>query len=437
MKLACVCCFVIAAATTVRAQTPDAGIETAPPPPASSGSSTGSAAAPPPPAPATEPAPDGQPAPSEDKDKDKDKDKHDDREATGFSSEQGDIAGDDKAGVGARDIHFRFLFQTRYQKTFVRPIDPTMTLDPRLGDGYALNRIFLRATTRPKPWLSAKLLVDFAELSHKTPKHALKLAYTELELHKRAILTVGLFKRTYSLLELLPIAEFELADAGPTDTLIKDAELAGRDPGAMIRIDPLPKKKWLNVYLGIFDGGLGGLDARPLGLATGRLVSKPFKHLRIGIDGAWRNRGRTPLTPGLPVATGPGRGIGADATWLHKHYQIRGEWLWGTRADEINAGDAKTFMAAWLIAAAKIPVDRFLVMPAVRFEWLDADREHSIGRRYYVTGALNLADLGGMFRVVVDVSRSQVQRGSFPLSVAPVLHDVSSTICVVQLQVQI
>jgi hypothetical protein len=33
---------------------------------------------------------------------------------------------------------------------------------------------------------------------------------------------VGLFKRPYSLLELLPIAEFEFADVGPTDDVIKE-----------------------------------------------------------------------------------------------------------------------------------------------------------------------------------------------------------------------
>ena len=350
--------------------------------------------------------------------------------------DQGDIVADSPDDEVRHTVDFRFLFQTRYTATFAPTIDQTTTLDPRLNDGYSLNRIFLRATTRPRPWLSAKLLVDFSELSHKSPKNALKLAYIDLTIAPKWTLTVGLFKRTFSLLELLPIAEFEVADVGPTDTLIKDAKLGGRDAGVMIRFDPLRKRKWLSIYLAAYDGGLGGVDARPLGLVTARVVAQPVKHLRLGVDGVWRQHGQQP-PPGIPSNAGPGQAVSADIRYSRKRLELRAEWLWGDRADEANRGDARTFMAAWVIAAVRLRLDPVVLMPAVRFEWLDADREHEIGRRYVFSTAVDVMDVSESVRLLIDVSHYQVQRGTYPLSIAPVLLDTSSTAIVAQVQVKI
>jgi hypothetical protein len=418
-----VCVVVFTAVASARAdELPDAGVDLG-----SAGSADGSGSAG-----AVEPVlvpvePDKKPEKKPKKAK-----KHDDA----LPTDQGDISSGDAASLPAGGVLFRFLIQTRYRQTIADHSDPITILDPRLDDGYSINRAFLRATTKPRAWLTAKMLVDLAELSHKNPKRTLKLAYAEMQVHPRVYITAGLFKRTFSLLELLPVADFELADSGPTDDLIKDAELGGRDVGAMVRVDPLRKRKWLSAFVGVFDGGLGGVDARPAGLVTARLVAQPIKHLRLGIDGAWRPRGKHP-PGGITPDTGPGRATSADVIYARKHYELRAEWLWGTRSDEINAADAKTFMAAWGIAALRKQVGAVTLMPAARFEWLDADREHPIGRRFYMSGALNVMDLADTFRVVVDVSRSIVQAGSFPLSVPPVLRDTSSTVVVVQAQVKI
>ena len=353
-----------------------------------------------------------------------------------LGADQGDIVSNGSETEDGHGVNFRFLFQTRYLTTFSRSIDPATTADPRLNDGYTLNRIFTRLTTKPKPWMSAKLLIDWAEITHRNPKKALKLAYAEFAVDRHVVVTIGMFKRTFSLLELLPIADFEVADVGPTDVLIKDAEIGGRDPGAMIRTDPLHKRKRLNFYLGVFRGGLGGTDARAAGLLTARLTSEPIKHLKLGIDGAWRPHGQT-VPAGVSPTTGEARAMSADVSYERKRYELRTEWLWGDRADEVNRGDARTFMAAWGIAAVKIPVRHDVVMPAARFEWLDADREHGIGSRYLMTLALNVMDVADSVRVLVDVSRTQVHAGTFPLSVPPVLTDISSTAAVVQVQVKI
>ena len=347
---------------------------------------------------------------------------------------------DDAGGAVNRDVNLRFLIQTRYTGTLVDdPIDTTTTLDPRIHDGWSMNRVFIRATTRATSWLDLKLLVDMAEFSHRTPKRALKLAYGEIEVNSHVKVVAGLFKRTFSLLELLAIADFELADTGPTDQLIKDAELGGRDPGVMVEVAPLRKRKWLKLYLAAFDGGLNGKEARFYGLLTARIQAEPIKHLKLGLDGAWRHHGQE-VPPGVLASTTKGRAVSADVIYERKPLMFRAEWLWGDRSDQIFAGDpatgARTWMATWAIAAVKIPVSTFVVMPAARFEWLDADREHPIGRRYLISGAVTAMDPADRMRVMLDVSRSQVQGGTFPLSIAPILLDASGTVIVAQIQLK-
>jgi hypothetical protein len=363
-------------------------------------------------------------------------------------SAKGDAFGDEpENGPKTRGFAFRSLLQTRYTRVF----DDASAKDAASNDGFALNRAFLRGVVHPNKWLSAKLLVDFAELAYSNPQQALKLAYGEIKPVKRVELTVGLFKRTYSLLELLPIAEYELADTGPTDNLIKDTQFGGRDAGAMVRGDPLPKRRWLHVYLGAFGGagegaeGLPGTTgnantgpdlAAPSLLLTARLQSRPLKHLSLGVDGAWRPTG-TPvvdLPPQSQVTSGAA--TSADATYSNRLVEVRGEWLWGDRTDTSYRADARTFMAAWGILAVRFPVAGVLAIPTARFEWLDTDRQHPEGQRYVVSGALNL-DFTARVRLLLDLTRDQLQRGSYPLSSPPGVFSQSVTFYVTQLQLEI
>lgn len=356
------------------------------------------------------------------------------------SLDQGDVVdADDLGGTSSHGVNFRFLLQPRYTTNVLdHDIDPTTTLDPRLQDGYSINRAFMRAVSSPRKWMTLKFLADFSQFSHRQPKRALKLAYVEVRPAHHITLVAGLFKRTFSLLELLAIANFELADVGPTDTLIKHAELGGRDPGAMIEITPLHKKKKLAIYFGVYGGGLAGVDARPYGLMTGRIEGRPIKHLRLGIDGAWRPHGQSPIAAGVPSTTTAGKAVSADASVIFKALEVRAEWLWGDRTDRAIATDARTWMAFWAVGAVKLDVsDSVRLMPAVRFEWLDADREHPIGRRYLISGGLNVMDRTDSLRLLLDVSRNQVQPGTFPLGVPPLLLDASSTTITVQIQVKV
>ena len=359
-----------------------------------------------------------------------------------------DAFGDEpENGPKTKGFAFRFLLQTRYTRVF----DDTSVQDAETNDGFALNRAFLRAVAHPYKWLSAKLLVDFAEFAYSNPQQALKLAYGEIKPIKRFELTFGLFKRTYSLLELLPIAEYELADTGPTDNLIKDTQFGGRDAGAMVRVNPLPKRRWLHVYLGAFGGagegaeGLPGTTgnantgpdlAAPSLLLTARLMSRPLKHLSLGADGAWRPNG-TPavdLPPQSQVTSG--KATSADVTYSNEFLELRGEWLWGDRTDISYRGDARTFMAAWGIFAVRFPVAHVLAMPTVRFEWLDADRQQSGGQRYLLSGALNL-DFTAHVRLLLDLSRDQLSSGLPPNTTPPGVFTQSATIFVTQIQLKV
>ncbi len=361
---------------------------------------------------------------------------------------KGDAFGDEPENAPkTKGFAFRFLLQTRYTRVF----DDASVKDAETNDGFALNRAFFRGVVHPYKWLSAKLLVDFAEFAYSNPQQALKLAYGEIKPIKRIEFTFGLFKRTYSLLELLPIAEYELADTGPTDNLIKDTQFGGRDAGAMLRGDPLPKRRWLHIYLGAFGGAGEGAEgipgttgnantgpdlAAPSLLLTARLMSRPLKHLSLGVDGAWRPNG-TPavsLPPQSQVTSG--KATSADATYSNQFLELRGEWLWGDRTDIAYRGDARTWMAAWGIFAVRFPVAHVLVMPAARFEWLDVDRQQSGGQRYLISGALNL-DFTAHVRLLLDLSRDQLGSGTSPADTPPGVFTQSATIFVTQIQLKV
>jgi hypothetical protein len=350
-----------------------------------------------------------------------------------------DPFGESAAGpIGS--VTFRTLTQIRYGQTWMADDMPDdfgakiaydgAKATALANDGWGLNRAFLRITGQPTPKVGAKLLVDFAEFLHKSPKRAIKLAYGEFDPWSRLQITAGLFKRSFSLLELLPIADYEMADVGPTDNLIKDIGFGGRDIGAMVRIAPLPKKKQMHVFIGAFAGdNEEGYDARPWKLLTARIELRVVKQLRLGLNGAWRpsrnvvrfdhtgssSRAFPPYEGFMfgseYVELGKGKALGGDLSLAIDHFALRGEFLAGTRTDLIYRGDARTFISGWGIASYRIPIDTWSLLPALRVEWLDNDHEHDTGGQLYLTGALNF-DVTSNLRVVVDMTYVHAQYGT-------------------------
>lgn len=328
----------------------------------------------------------------------------------------GDAFGDDDSSL----MGLRALIQTRYGQTWPSTGRSAERDILQSGDGWRVERAFLRLSAKPTNWITGKILLDFAALRDGNAIQTVKLAYVELDPVSRVRVTAGLFKRSYSLLELLPIAEYEFADTGLADTLIQDTGFGGRDMGAMVAVQPLPKKKWLKVSVGAFQGGHIVADARPDGLLTARLESTPIKHVHLGADVAWR---RLPTAPNLQPVDGPqdaGVAWSADTMLQFETWEVRGEVLGGDRTDVAHrynpdaSADAKTFLGAWLLGVYRIPVRKATVMPALRVEWLDTDRAHTGGNHLLLSGALNV-DFGPRVRLLLDVTKQWVEDNSLPV----------------------
>ncbi len=365
-----------------------------------------------------------------------------------MTTSSGDVFGDDDGGP----MSIRALLQTRYGQSWPTSVRPGERALVQANDGWQVERAFVRLSAKPTTWLTGKILLDFAALRSGNAIQTVKLAYAEIEPASRVKITAGLFKRSYSLLELLPIAEYEFADTGLADTLIQDTGFGGRDMGAMVAVQPLPKKKWLKLFVAAFQGGHIATDARPDGLLTARAESTPIKHLHLGADVAWR---RAQTAPNILPVDGPqdaGVAWSADAMLQFDTWEVRAEMLGGDRTDVLHranpdvGADAKTFLGAWLLGVYRIPVRTAVVMPALRLEWLDTDRDRPVGGHLLASGALNI-DFGGRVRLLLDLTRQWVQDNTIPIGQKPTgatdlgtymtFHDTAYWKFVTQLQVRL
>jgi hypothetical protein len=382
----------------------------------------------------------------------------------GRAKAEGDDSFDGEGVAGTYTI--RTLVQTRVQESFTS-VDPAVAARVRgeipdaalaaaaLGyldevkrgeDGLRLNRVFLRAVAQPTSYLGVKLMVDFAELVRGKEKKALKLAFAELSPKPTLAFTVGLFKIPFSLLELLPIADYELAESGPADKLLKNLGFAGRDVGAMVSLAPLRKKKLLRLHAGVFRGdAVGAQDSRSSGLLAARATTKPMKHVRLGVDFVWRPK---PVLDWEDTAVyrkfDAGHAISADAIVDWKPVELRAEWLMGDRTDNQlvvpltlrRRGDARSFMGAWALVAARIPVGDMVLIPAARGEWLDTDRQSATGGIVTLSAGINL-DVIPNVRLLLDVTRIDVQPLTYSIDDDVGTYDVDATTIVGQVQVKL
>ena len=360
----------------------------------------------------------------------------------------GDLFGDDDPANAELSV----LVQTRYGQTVAatdRSSERALAAD---SDGWVLNRAFLRTVAKPNHVVTAKLLLDFASLTQDDPVQTIKLAYAALQLHPRLELRAGLFKRPFSLLELLPIGEYEFGDNGPTDGLIKDVGFAGRDVGLQLAVAPLPRRKQMRLSLAAFQGGRSEATAAPDGLLAGRVEYSPGKRIHLGADVTWRRR---ETTKGYDYADGPqsdGWAWSADAILEIPNCDVRAEVMAGDRTDLRNrtnpedGAPARQFMGAWILGLYRFPVHKSVVMPGVRIEWLDADVQRPAGDRLTLSGAVSF-DFDPRLRLLVDLTRQWVAPETLPLGKKPsgdadsgtwrTVHDVDFTRLVLQLQVRL
>jgi hypothetical protein len=373
-----------------------------------------------------------------------------------------DVGGDDGAKAGV--LNLRALLQARYRHTSATPSKNTRPgyalredVLVRDGDGFALQRFFVRLGADPIPELGFKAILDFAKLDN--PENVLKQAYATVRpVPKRVEVAIGILKLPFSSMELDPIARFELSELGTTDDLIKNLGFAGRDVGAELMVAPLPKPKLLRLTLGAFGGHAKDEQASPLGAIGARLESKPLKGLRLGIDAVgmpnshdykrpFETSGKdvlpNPPDPLYPreVRWAAGKAYSADVSFERHHLTLRTEGLLGDRVDVNERYGARSFWAAWALAAYDVHAGWLRLTPVVRAEWLDTDRDHDVGRRRELSAGVGVPYKKRM-RFLVDVRRSSVQRGTpvldspKPLPAVP-YFDRSSTRVTLQFQAEL
>ena len=381
-----------------------------------------------------------------------------------FSGSSGDPWGDGQKGIAVGPLTLRFLLQTRYVATFAEPSTnsrPSYAVREEYiaqqGDGWKVNRLFLRLAAEPSPYLGAKMILDFAELMSDNADGMVKQAYVTLRpIPKRLEIQAGVFKLPYSIMELDAIAQYTLADLGHADSLIKDLGFAGRDIGVMVTGAPLPKKKLLRASLGIFRGHSHDEHDSPFGALGARLESHPVKGLRLGVDWVEHpfdvtyNRpfetGSKDVNPNPPDPAYPysrswtkGRAWSADVTFDRWKALLSVEAMIGNRVDRDERFGAETFAAVWALASYRFRVGPIQLMPGARIEFLDADREHRTGLRRTISGGLNVI-LTKSVRTLIDVTRTDVDAETPALDpplplVMPPYYELDSTRVTAQLQV--
>ncbi|MDB4976618.1 MAG: Phosphate-selective porin [Myxococcaceae bacterium] len=299
-------------------------------------------------------------------------------------------------------VTIRALFQARYISTSSSKSHSARQsyrlrenyLDQQ-NDGYSLNRIFLRIGSDPSKYVGFKTLLDFSELLDGDPEDVVKQAYASLRpIPNHLELTVGLFKLPFSTLELDASSRFEFSEYGQANKLGGNLGFSGRDLGVQLIGAPFKKAKRLRLTLGAYRGHAKDEHDSPLGVVAGRAEAKPNKHWRLGadivqhtetvsydrpFDTSKKDQLPSPPDPLYPAQKRwlKGRAFSADLRYKKKSLMMRGEGQYGDRVDRDTRYGAKTWFAAWGLVAYRVDVtDTVRLLPAVRFEWFDADREH-------------------------------------------------------------
>ncbi len=370
-------------------------------------------------------------APSDD-DAEPDEKRGRDSEAVGFTA-PGDPWGDTQ-GLGL--ISLRALMQFRYASTFASKSGHSLSTGrekeeflAEKNDGYSMKRILIRFSSDPVKYIGFKSVFDFSELMTGDVEDVVKQAYVVLRpIPERLEVVAGLFKTPFAILELDPSSRFELADLGHTNKLINDLGYAGRDLGVMASVAPLKKARKMRISGGAFRGHAYGEHDSPAGSLAGRIEYKPKRWLRFGggvtqmmsdysYNRVFNTSGKNvlPNPPDLRYPRqknwGKGRAWGVDARIKKKGFMLRGEFIMGDRIDLDERYGAKTFWSAWGLAAYRIDIGSVKLLPSVRTEWLDSDREHKSGMWRTLSFGITTIVLDRL-RFLVDVTRTDVGTGS-------------------------
>jgi hypothetical protein len=274
--------------------------------------------------------------------------------------------------------------------------------------------------------MTFKGTLDFAKLRGSDVSGVVKQAIATLRpVEKRLEVYAGVFKIPYSILELDPVAEYELTDFGDTNELVNDMGFAGRDVGLAVMFAPLPKPKWARLIVGTWRGHAKDENSSPLGVLAARVESKPWmKGFRIGASvvgmpssQSYKQPFETSSKDVLPDPPNDmytreqrwasGKAYAADISYSRRRFSVRVEGLLGDRVDVDQRYGARSYSSLWALVAYRFKVGKIGIMPAGRFEVMDADREHDSGGRRIYSFGVNLLYKRSV-RFVLDVSHTDV-----------------------------
>jgi phosphate-selective porin OprO and OprP len=209
-------------------------------------------------------------------------------------------------------------------------------------DGFDIRRARLDLTGNFTPYLSFRLMTDFAD------KPKLMDAYAEVKFNDYFNLTLGQFRIPFSLENLTPVRVFELIDfSQAVDALVsrnKDVigNQNGRDIG--IQLGGAIWKKGTNAIIeyraGVLNGsGINVADTANEGKdVVGRLIINPLKGLSFGTS--YYNGWGKAIKPGSKYVgeSQPRNRFGVDVNYTTPRLTLRGEYIQGTDGSVDKAG---------------------------------------------------------------------------------------------------
>jgi len=273
----------------------------------------------------------------------------------------------------ARQIQISGYTQVRYQE-----------LDEKgKNDGFDIRRARLDLTGNFTPYLSFRLLTDFAD------KPKIMDAYAEIKFNDYFNITLGQFKIPFSLENSIPVKKLELIDfSQPVDALVsrtKDVigNQNGRDIG--IQLGGAFLKSGVNnlveYRVGVVNGtGINVTDtANEAKDVVGRLIINPLKGLSLGAS--YYNGWGKAIKPAAKYIgrSQPRDRYGFDINYTTARLLLRAEYIHGT--------DGATDKAGWYALAGYYLIPQKLQV-LFKYDTFDPDKSKSNNiSTNYVAGA--------------------------------------------------
>jgi phosphate-selective porin OprO/OprP len=258
--------------------------------------------------------------------------------------------------------------------------------EPNKKDGFDIRRARLDLAGNFTPYLSFRLMTDFAD------KPKIMDAYAEVKFNDYFNLTIGQFRIPFSLENLTPVRVFELIDfSQAVDAMVsrnKDVigNQNGRDIG--IQLGGALWKKGTNTLveykIGVVNGsGINVADTANEGKdIVGRLVINPFRGFSFG--GSYYNGWGKAVKPASNYKgrSQPRTRFGFEANYTSNRLSARGEYIQGIDGETDKAG-WYTWVGYYIIAQ-KLQV-------VAKYDTFDPDKsiEDNISTNYVVGANFN------------------------------------------------